>query len=256
MFSWDSNVYLKFENERTRPAKDLLNRVSINNPIKILDIGCGPGNSTILLKEKFKDSFVLGIDSSLNMIDKARETYPDLSWKCIDATKELDTLDNDYDIIFSNACIQWIPDHRKLILEMLSLLNKDGILAIQIPNNYNEEIHKLIIEVSSSEKWRDLIKVNRDKYVLEPGDYFDILTENSKDFEIWETVYYHNLKSHEDILEWYRGTGLRPYLDQLDEKEKHIFEEDILKEIKNRYKEQVDGNIIFKFPRLFFIAKA
>ncbi len=146
MTDWNSEQYLKFKNERTQPAMDLVNRINIDSPKKIIDIGCGPGNSTQILAQRFHNAYIVGVDNSLNMIETARRDYPNLDFKTCDASKDLSTLDNNFDIVFSNACIQWIPDHSQLLENMMGLLKPGGILAVQTPMNYNEPIHKIIGE--------------------------------------------------------------------------------------------------------------
>ncbi|MDD7793297.1 methyltransferase domain-containing protein [Clostridium sp. 'White wine YQ'] len=255
MVDWNSNQYLMFKNERTQPAIDLVNRIMVNNPRKIIDIGCGPGNSTKVLKERFHDSYILGIDSSSNMIEAAQRDYPEIDFKICDASKDLSKLGDDFDIVFSNACIQWIPNHNELLRNLIGLIKKGGVLAVQTPMNYNEPIHNIIEEVSTNKKWKDEFKNHRIFYNLTQGEYFDLLSEISSEFSIWETIYFHNLKSHKEIIEWYRGTGLRPYLDELSDEKKEAFEKDIYDRVVEEYPTQKSGNIIFRFPRFFFIAR-
>lgn len=254
MTEWNSKQYLKFKNERTQPAIDLAKRIDILDPGKIIDIGCGPGNSTKVLANQFKGSYIQGIDSSENMINTAKKDYPEIDFTVCDASKDLYTLQNDYDIVFSNACIQWIPDHRKLITKMMDLLHSGGVLAVQIPVNYNEPIHQIIKKVSTSSKWNDKFTNHRAMYNLSQSEYFDVLSSASSDFTMWETVYFHRMSSHQSIMEWYKGTGLRPYLEVLSETDKVSFEKEIYDEVVKAYPVQTNGEIIFRFPRLFFIA--
>lgn len=251
---WNSEQYLKFKTERTQPAIDLVNRINIDNPKKIIDIGCGPGNSTQVLSSRFPNAYILGVDKSEDMIFTAKMKYPNLDFKICDVNVELSQFNSDFDIVFSNACIQWIPDHKRLLKSMLNLLNRNGILAVQIPMNYNEPIHKIIGELTTSDKWKKYFINPRIFYTLSQSEYFDLLSEISENFDIWETVYYHVMKSHNDILEWYRGTGLRPYLDVLQDNKKTEFEDDIMENLMQRYPEQKNGDIIFRFPRFFFTA--
>lgn len=255
MADWNSTQYLKFKNERTQPAIDLANRIEAENPRKIADLGCGPGNSTQVLAEKFTNAYILGIDNSENMISAAKKNYPKLDFCICDISSQLPGMDHDFDIVFSNACIQWIPDHQRLIPEMLGLLKKGGTLAVQIPMNFDEPIHKIIIEVSSSGKWKSCFPEKRVFYTLSPEEYFDILSGCSHDFTIWQATYYHVMKSWQDILEWYRGTGLRPYLSVLAEDRRGEFEEDILQRLVKAYPTQKNGDILFRFPRFFFTAR-
>lgn len=253
MTSWNSAQYLKFKKERTQPAVDLASRISVKNPKNILDIGCGPGNSTYVLYERYPHADILGIDNSENMIETARAAYPELKFMLCDAEK-FSGLEKKFDIVFSNACIQWIPNHAELLSHLMNLLDKGGVLAVQIPANYEEPIYKIIADVSSSDKWKSKFSHPRKLYSLRPNEYYDILSKISSDFNMWCTTYCHRMKSHAQILEWYRGTGLRPYLDVLSEDEQADFEDDIYEVLVNTYPTQQNGEIIFRFPRLFFTA--
>lgn len=255
MADWSAAQYLKFKNERTQPAVDLTNRIDHARPKKIIDIGCGPGNSTIVLADRFKDAYILGVDNSENMIERAKADFSGLDFMLCDVNGDLSCLDNDFDVVFSNACIQWIPNHEQLLGKLLGLLKKDGVLAVQIPFNYSEPIQRIIREVSTSEGWRDYFPNPRIFHTLTSREYFDILSGISSDFNIWETTYYHVMKSHHDIIEWYRGTGMRPYLSVLSDEKKIEFERDIYNRLNEYYPKQDNGNIIFRFPRLFFTAR-
>lgn len=256
MADWDSTKYLKFKNERTQPAIDLVNRINIEKPQKILDIGCGPGNSSEVLARRYKNADILGIDSSPAMIEAARVKYPDIRFMQCDANKDLQLLDRNFDIVFSNACIQWIPDHYTLLKNMMGLLRPGGVMAIQTPMNYNEPIHQIIKEVSTNKKWSSEFENPRIFYNLTQSEYYDLLSDIASDFSMWQTTYFHKMKSYGDIMEWYRATGLRPYLEVLSEADKLDFEKDIYNRLLNAYPKQKNGEIIFRFPRFFFIAKS
>lgn len=243
-----------FKNERTQPAIDLVNHIYINDPRRIIDIGCGPGNSTQVLAQRFPNAYILGVDSSSNMIETAKRDYHNIDFNICDVNKDLSMIDNNFDIVFSNACIQWIPDHNQLLKNMMGLLKIGGILAVQTPMNYKEPIHKIISEVSTNKKWESEFTNPRIFYNLSQTEYFDLLSDISSEFSMWETIYCHKLKSHKEIMEWYRSTGLRPYLDILSEEKKKSFEQDIFNRLVKEYPKQKNGNIIFRFPRFFFIA--
>lgn len=255
MSDWNSVQYLKFKKERTQPSIDLVSRIDIDNPAKIIDIGCGPANSTKILYDRFPNSDILGVDYSQNMIDKAREVLPQLKFELFDATDKEWSLDKNYDIVFTNACIQWIPNHKELLPKMMSLLKTNGVLAVQIPIQYNEPIHKIIGKVSSSLKWKSRLKEERPFHILSNSEYYDILAKCSTDFEMWTTTYYHRMKSHNDIIEWYKSTGLKPYLDKLNDTDKQSFIDDVYQEVVKQYPVQENGEVILRFPRLFFIAR-
>ncbi len=253
MQEWNAAQYLRFERERTQPAADLAARIDVADPKKIIDIGCGPGNSTRVLKKRFPAAQVLGADKSPHMVEEAKKSCPGIDFMVCDAKSELKKAGGGYDIVFSNACIQWIPGHPRLLREMMGMLKEGGVLAVQTPMQMREPIHLIIDEVSQSEKWRGKLSGGRLFYNLPREEYFDLLCGISAEFFMWETAYCHRLPSREAILDWYRGTGLRPYLARLTKEEQKEFEEDILKRIKEEYPLRV-GGVLFPFPRLFFTA--
>ena len=254
MTDWDSAKYLKFSSERTQPAIDLVNRIYLERPKKILDIGCGPGNSSEVLAQRYPDADIFGIDSSPAMIEAAEVQHPNIRFVQCDASSDLHTLGRDFDIVFSNACIQWIPNHNTLLKNMMCLLKSGGVLAVQTPMNYQEPIHQIIKQISTNHKWSSKFQNPRICYNLTPSQYYDLLSDIASDFCIWGTTYFHKMKSHSDIMEWYRATGLRPYLNALSETDKTDFEKDIYKELISAYPKQKNGEIIFRFPRFFFTA--
>ena len=254
MADWNDNLYLKFKAQRTQPAVDLAARIDIN-PSEIIDIGCGPGNSTRVVKNRFPNARAVGLDSSENMLEAARRDNPDCEFLKRDAGGDLSEFSGKFDVVFSNACIQWVPNHSELLPKMFSLLKSGGVLAVQIPVNFDEPIHQIIGRISTSEKWREKFTNPRIFFTLTEGEYFDILSDLSNDFEIWKTVYCHRMPSIDSIIEWYKSTGLKPYLDVLSDEEKEDFTSDVKREVEKAYPAQKNGEIIFRFPRLFFIAK-
>jgi trans-aconitate 2-methyltransferase len=253
---WDAKQYLKFEAERTQPARDLAARVALEEECrKALDIGCGPGNSTRMVKQRFPEADVLGIDQSPEMIRAAREENPALSFQVFDVTRDFTPLGTDYDLVFSNACLQWVPGHEQLLPRLIGLLRPGGILAVQLPNNFEEPVHRIAERVAAKAEWRARFPEQRVFYQLTPEQYFDLLSASAGDFTMWETVYYHRLPSHQAILEWYRGTGLRPYLSCLTKEDQRLFEQEVLDGIARAYPVRQNGEVIFRFPRLFFTAR-
>jgi len=252
---WNPELYLKFDKERIQPSIDLVARIDFLKPQRIIDIGCGPGNSTQILYKKWSDSEIIGADNSPAMISKAKEDYPNQKWILFDAGNE--TINNTFDIIFSNSTIQWIPNHDLLIEKFARLLNESGILAIQLPLFFDMAIAKSISEIAEQEKWsvatkgvEGLFTINNARY------YYNQLIKYFSEIDIWTTGYYHVLQSHESILEMIRSTGLKPYLERIvDENEKREFASLVLEKIKQDYIPQNDGKVLFPFKRLFFVAK-
>lgn len=247
MFGWNADQYQKFETQRTLPAMDLARAIPFSSASSCLDVGCGIGNSTAVLQERFPGAAILGVDSSENMLQTAREQHPQAEYRRLDAGTELSSLNRTFDVVFSNACIQWIPQQNRILQDMMGLLNPGGVLAVQIPQQAKHPVQQLLQQMAKSEPWREKLQA-RTFYTLSESDYYDQLSE------LWETVYFHEMPSHESILEWYRGTGLRPYLEQLQESDRPIFEQELLEHIKQIYPVQKNGTILFRFPRLFWIA--
>ena len=252
MANWNPELYAKFIKDRTQPSIDLVNRLSGLNPKTILDLGCGPGNSTKVLKDKFPNAKVIGADNSDEMLEKARQLYPEIEFIHLDASGDFHEVSGKFDIIFSNACIQWIPNHHSLLPKLMALLNPDGMLAVQIPVQAKLAVQNIIDELAV--KWSG--KINPVGFNdLTEEEYFDVLSEISKDFELWETTYCHRMPDYDSIIEWYKSTGLRPYLEQLSIEDAELFLGQVYNELKNRYSVQKNGEIIFRFPRLFFTAR-
>ena len=248
MADWNSNLYLKFEKERTQPAIDLANRLRGYHPGRIADLGCGPGNSTAVIRSVFPEAEIIGLDHSSNMIDRARAEHPGLQFQLCDVSE----LSGEFDMLFSNACLQWLPDHHALLPRLMGLLRPGGVLAVQIPMNQDEPLFRMIREVSSQPQWgfRDIyFDVNE---ALEPPGYYDILCGCSSAFQMWETVYCHSLPSHEALIDWVRGTRLRPYLEALDSEGAAAFERELLLRVRDVYPIQKDGNVLLRFRRFFF----
>lgn len=255
--TWNAAQYLKFEAQRTQPAIDLARRIALTAPTSILDVGCGPGNSTRVLREQFPGADILGVDSAQTMIDAARadKANAGLRFALCDAAQGLPALGTScFDAVFSNACIQWIPNHRALLRDMVLLLKPGGVLAVQTPVNEREPIHQIIAQLVDSAGWREKFSQPRLFHNLTQSEYYDVLSSIATGVELWETAYLHTLSSHEDILEWYRATGLRPYLDALAGADKAAFEQAVRERVQQAYPVQENGTVLFRFPRLFFLA--
>lgn len=183
----------------------------------------------------------------------ARETYPDMEFRVMDITDEGNGLGS-FDIIFSNACLQWAPGHRELIPLLFRMLRKAGTLAVQIPMNSQEKLFTIMNETLKEDKWDFSALADEPNATLERGEYFDILSALTKTFDIWETVYYHNMTSIDAMVEWVKGTRLRPYLETLDAEESRKLLDGITEKAEKAYERQENGEIIFRFRRFFFIA--
>lgn len=252
MGDWDSKQYTKFEKERTQPSIDLISRIDIQ-PQSVLDIGCGPGNSTNKLAGRFPAAHLIGIDSSENMLERARKTYPELEFKECTVPDGLAEFGN-FDLIFSNACLHWIPDHETLLPKLMEKLTTGGMLAVQIPLTQQAVFYGLLHELIRSEKWRKLRAIHN-FHNPAPNVEYDILSGCSAKVDMWETIYYHVVPDHRAVIDWYKGSGLKPYLDMLNDTEKEEFQNELLELIRTNIPLQADGTVILKMPRLFFTAR-
>ena len=252
MFSWDPSLYARFERERTQPAVDLVNRISHLRPRSVVDVGCGPGNSTAVLRSAFPDAEILGIDTSPEMIARARAGLPDAEFETMDAWD----LPKGFDLIFSNACIQWIDGQERLIPSMMDCLNPGGTLAVQVPMNEDEPASVICEEVASLPLWHYPNGKPGRHRTLSPEQYYGILSGCADSFEMWTVTYYHVLESHSDVVEWKSGTHLRPYLDALDESEGLQLKEEILRRVEEAYPPTSDGKVLMRYGRFFFTASA
>jgi trans-aconitate 2-methyltransferase len=252
---WNPNLYLKFGKERIQPSIDLVSRLDGEEPKKIIDIGCGPGNSTQILKNRWPNAEISGADNSPAMIEKAKEDYPNQKWILFDAAR--DSLNEKFDLVFSNATIQWIPDHNNLIKQFDGLLNEPGVLAVQLPLFFDMPLGKSISEIAKTEKWRNATKGVDDLFTIHnAGYYYDCLSKYFSQVDTWTTDYYHVMESHSSILEMIRSTGLKPYLERLaNDNEKQEFEASVLDAIQSNYPLQPNHKVLFPFKRLFFAAK-
>jgi trans-aconitate 2-methyltransferase len=251
---WNPDSYLKFGDERTQPSIDLVNRIKTSCPPQtIIDIGCGPGNSSKILIDRWPGAKFIGLDSSPNMIEKAKKDYPQHEWILSDASAFVPN--SKFDIVFSNATIQWIPHHETLLQQFCAMLSDNGVLAFQIPLFRDMPIGKAIANVAGMERWRIKTAACSNLFTYHDyGFYYDRLSKELASVELWETYYLHVLESQISIIEWIKSTGLKPYLDCLsNDTEKTEFEEAVLSELKKEYPCQENGKVIFPFKRLFAI---
>lgn len=254
MANWNAEQYLKFADERNRPSLDLIARIAVARPERIMDLGCGPGNSTAMLRRRWPEADITGLDNSEEMIAAAVESHPEGKWILADAGTW--TAQMEFDIVFSNAALHWVPDHEHLFPRLFSRLAPGGALAVQMPAHYNSSLQKTIAEVAKDPLWSRLMDGPLNAMTKKPPSfYYNLLQPRAARLEIWETEYYHAMDGPRAILEWFRGTGLRPYLAALEsEAQKQRFEGMLLERYTKSYPRQNDGRILFPFRRLFIIA--
>jgi len=250
---WNPSVYMAFGDERTRPAIELLARVRHDNPARVIDLGCGPGNSTAVLGSRWPHAQLEGLDSSAEMLDQARKSAARAEW--IEADVSTWSPAAKYDVIFSNATLQWVGDHHRLISRLARSLESGGTFAFQVPHNMDAPSHALMREVAASGPWASKLKNVREVAVLQPAEYFDTLHPLASEIDIWETEYLHVLDGEDAVYKWVSGTGLRPFVQVLDGSERDGFIAEYKRRLNKAYPRRADGKTLFPFKRLFAVAR-
>jgi len=255
MSDWNPTSYLQFEEGRNKPIFDLLCHINEANPLRIIDIGCGPGNSTAPLAAKYPYSEIIGIDSSPNMINKAQSAYPEIKWMVFDANNDFSDFGL-FDIVFTNSTLHWLPNHNELLPRLFALLNPNGVFAAQISYFFGTPIYEPLYSLVKTPKWDKYISIKEPTTYNDLGFYYDILSSSFSTFDIWTTTHTHVLKSKKDIIEWYKTTGIKAFTDQIVSDEmKNEFLCDASQIVDQLYSPQKDGNYLLRFERLFFVAK-
>ncbi|SDB39319.1 trans-aconitate 2-methyltransferase [Bauldia litoralis] len=251
--TWSPAQYLKFEDERSRPAAELLARVPLDAPKRIVDVGCGPGNSTALLAARYPDATLVGLDTSPDMLAAARKRLPKAAF--IEASVATWVPDASFDLIFGNAVFQWVPDHLGVLARLLESCQPGGVLAIQVPDNLGEPTHRLMADVALAGPWRNRFEAPVAREAIPTADaYYDRLRPLAASIDIWRVTYHHVLDGPEAIVEWLKGTGLLPYLERLEAGEREAYLADYLERIAASHPPLVDGKVLLRFPRLFVVA--
>ncbi|MFB1481460.1 trans-aconitate 2-methyltransferase [Corallococcus sp. RDP092CA] len=252
---WSAAQYTRFEDERNRPIRDLLARLPTADVRRAADLGCGPGNSTELLRARLPTATVIGTDSSPDMLNAARKRLPDVRFDLGDIATWSDP--GPYDVILANAVLQWVPDHATLLPALLQRLARGGSLAVQMPDNLEEPSHRLMRETASAGPWADKLEgAASARTVRHDADwYFRVLREAGATVDLWRTTYFHPLAGGAGaVVEWFKGSGLRPFLEPLDAAEKTGFLTRYQAGIARAYPTLPDGTVLLPFPRLFLIA--
>lgn len=255
---WSATQYLKFEAERTRPSLDLLAQVPLESPRHVVDLGCGPGNSTAVLVDRFPHAQVVGLDSSPDMIEKARRRLPQHEFILGELAAFKDGNRVPADLLFSNAVYQWIPheDRSRIFTDLVQTQKPGGVFAFQVPDNFSEPTHVAMRETAAEGPWSTILEKHQPwrKSFQTPQELYDLLKPFCSDINIWHTYYYHILEDHQAVVEWVKGTGLRPYIDPLSPEDRSAFLAAYLERIKNHYPILCDGKVCLRYPRLFLVA--
>jgi trans-aconitate 2-methyltransferase len=251
--SWSARQYSLFEQQRTRPVRDLVAAIPRVSAQTAVDLGCGPGNSTAVLAERFPQARVTGLDSSTDMLGEARQRLAAVEFIQADIGDWRPA--QTYDVILANASLQWVPDHAQLYPRLVSLLNPGGVLAVQTPDNLDEPAHRLAREIAASPQWVGRIGDVRHPDRHPAPYYFELLRPHCAEVDVWRTTYHHPLAGgHAAVVEWFKGSALGPYLQKLDQAAQQAFLDTYLHAISQAYPLLADGTVLLPFPRLFIVA--
>jgi len=272
MPTWNAGQYLRFAAERTRPCRDLAAAITMEHPQRIIDLGCGPGNSTAVLAERWPQANIMGLDNSQEMIVAARKDAPGRTFEVGDiATWAPEAT---YDLVFSNAALQWVENHAEVYPRLLGFVAPGGAFAAQVPCNMAAPAHEVMREIARRPEFQAYLGLGakgaegdpkpqmfkqddgvRQWHVHEAAFYYDVLAPHAERVDIWQTEYLHILPNAAAIVEWYKGTGLRPFLDRLpDATVRARFLDLYLQAITDAYPARRDGRVILPFQRLFVVA--
>jgi trans-aconitate 2-methyltransferase len=251
MAVWDAGQYLKFGDHRLRPGLELLARIPLDAPRVVWDLGCGTGNLTEFLRRRWPEARVTGLDNSPEMLAKAR-AIDGIDW--VDGDVATWAPPTPPDVIFSNACLHWLPDHAALFARLVGFLAPGGALAVQMPRNHRAPSHVLLAETAREGRWaKPLAAVRGIEEVAEPGEYHGWLAPHGAP-DIWETEYLQVLTGEHAVVEWVKGTALKPYLDALDAATREAFLDAYRQRVARAYPRRADGTTLFPFRRIFIVA--
>jgi trans-aconitate 2-methyltransferase len=254
MADWNPALYSRFEDERTRPARELLARVALEAPRLAYDLGCGPGNSTELLTGRWPAAEVIGTDNSEAMLASARKRLPGVVFEFADIASWRP--ERPPDLIYANASLQWVLDHENVFPRLFDAMAPGGVLAVQMPDNLDEPSHRLMREIASQPRYAEIIggaSAVRSR-ILAASGYYDLLAAKASNVDVWRTEYQHRMESPASIVEWLRATGLKSFVDPLPAELRTSFLADYEQRIAQAYPARADRRRLLAFPRLFIVA--
>lgn len=256
--TWDPEQYLTFGGHRLRPALELLLRIPLAEPARVVDLGCGAGNVTTHLRARWPRAEILGIDNSPQMLEEAAASFirvaePGVTWLEADLTTWKP--DSPPDVLYANASLHWVEDQRGLFSRLMGWLAPGGVLAVQMPRNFGQPSHTLMNDAAASGPWAErLARVEQRVPVEDPEFYHDLLAPLSTQVDVWETRYLQVLTGENPVAEFTKGSWLKPKLDALEEPWKSEFEAEYRRLVLAAYPPRKDGATLFPFTRLFMIA--
>lgn len=253
---WDPGQYLAYGDLRLRPGLDLLARVPVESPERVVDLGCGPGNLTLVLAERWPDAEVAGIDHDDAMLEDAVARDPDrrVSWMAGDLATW--TAAHRVDVVFSNAALHWVDDHPRVLQRWMGQLSPGGALAFQVPDNFDQPSHTAVAEVVDAGPWAGRLRPQLlDHPVLPPPRYHRLLRPMVDHLDVWHTTYWQTLTGEDPVLEWVKGSLLRPLLAELGDGEREEFLGQVAERLRTAYPADDAGVTLFPFQRLFVVAQ-
>jgi trans-aconitate 2-methyltransferase len=254
MADWNAQQYLKFEDERTRPARDLLAQIPLADARKVVDIGCGPGNSTELLVNRWPQAAVTGVDTSADMLRQARERLPAQTF--IEANIAHWAPPAGTDVMFANAVFQWVPDHIKQLKRLAGGLPPGGVLAVQMPAMHAQPLRQIPYDLAQMPPWSEYLRgVTSAPAILSELEYWDLMRPRVAALDMWQTTYMHALSGEHAVMEWASGSSLRAFLDRLPEALKGPFGLAYSEAARPHYPRRADGSTLLPFQRLFMVAR-
>jgi trans-aconitate 2-methyltransferase len=251
--AWDPDLYLKFGAERNRATTDLIAQIDLEAPRRVVDLGCGPGNSTALLHARWPNADITGVDNSAEMLAEARRQFPE--WKFEQADLEQWSPEAEYDLVFSNAALHWLRGHAALLPRLFSHVASGGVFAAQIPHHGLSPAHQAVREISLQPRWAATLASAREHLTVHSPDfYYDVLAPLANRVDIWVTIYHHEMAHVEGILDWLRGTTLRAYLDALLPEQQQQFKRECLARFAALFSVRANGKVLLPYPRIFVVA--
>ena len=251
--TWDPDRYLTYADERGRPFVELMARVGAEAPASVVDLGCGPGNLTSLLRERWPDADISGLDSSREMIEQARSAEPSITFEVADL-RGWAAAGDPVDVLVSNATLQWVPDHLDLLPSLVGRVRPGGWLALQVPGNFEEPSHTIRRDLAAEAPYAEHTRNVAVPSSHDPVVYLEALAGLGCTVDAWETTYLHVLTGPDPVFAWVSGTGARPTLQALPDDLRPAFEDEFRRRLRAAYPER-DGRVVLPFRRVFAVAQ-
>jgi trans-aconitate 2-methyltransferase len=251
--TWDPDRYLTYADERGRPFVELVARVGAASPETVVDLGCGPGNLTALLRERWPAADIRGLDSSPEMIDQAHAVDPSIAFEVADLRTWASEGDP-VDVLVSNATLQWVPDHLDLLPALVDRVTPGGWFAFQVPGNFEEPSHAIRRDLAAEAPYAAHLDAVAVPSSHDPAVYLEALAALDCTVDAWETTYLHVLTGPDPVFTWVSGTGARPTLQALPDEVRPAFEKEFRRRLRAAYPER-DGRVVLPFRRIFVVAQ-